>query len=133
MQSFYQSLADAVLALHMLIVLFIVFGLILVLLGGFLNWRWILNRWFRIGHLLAIGVVVAQAWLGMLCPLTMLEMWLRQQAGSETYQESFIQYWLQQLLYYDLPLWVFAIAYTVFGLLVIVAWLKFPPSLRSKA
>jgi len=50
-------------------------------------------------------------------------MWLREQAGgSGTYEVSFIQYWLQQFLYYDFPLWMFAIAYTLFGMAVAAAW-----------
>ena len=65
--------------------------------------------------------MVLQSWLGVLCPLTTLEAWLRQQAGSETYQESFIQYWLQEILFYQAPLWVFAVAYTTFALLVLMA------------
>ncbi len=123
----YAFLADAVLLLHVLIVAFIVTGLILILLGGLLGWHWIRNFWFRLTHLAAIGIVVAQAWLGRLCPLTIVEAWLRQQAGLETYEETFIQYWLQRVLYYDFPLWVFAIAYSVFGLFVLLAWMKFPP------
>jgi len=125
MQQFYQPLADLVLSFHALIVAFITLGLILILIGGFRQWRWIANPWFRVAHLLGITIVVLQSWLGVLCPLTILEAWLRQQAGSETYQESFIQYWLQEILFYQAPLWVFAVAYTTFALLVLMAWLLF--------
>jgi len=132
MQQFYQPLADLVLSFHALIVAFITLGLILILIGGFRQWRWIANPWFRVAHLLGITIVVLQSWLGVLCPLTTLEAWLRQQAGSETYQETFIQYWLQEILFYQAPLWVFAVAYTTFALLVLMAWLKFPPSFFSR-
>ncbi|MCH7671175.1 MAG: DUF2784 domain-containing protein [Proteobacteria bacterium] len=131
MQQFYQLLADAVLILHTLIVVFIVVGLLLILIGGVRKWTWIVNPWFRVAHLVGIGTVVLQAWLGVLCPLTTLEMWLRQQAGSLIYRESFIQYWLQKILFYQAPLWVFAVAYTAFALLVLMAWLKFPPRFKS--
>ena len=130
MQQFYQPLADAVLILHVSIVAFIVIGLLLILLGGFRNWTWTVNPWFRVAHLVGIGIVVLQSWFGVLCPLTTLETWLRQQAGSLTYKESFIQFWLQEILFYQAPLWVFAVAYTAFGLLVLLAWLKFPPSFK---
>ncbi|HAJ74986.1 MAG: DUF2784 domain-containing protein [Gammaproteobacteria bacterium] len=132
MKVYYQPLADAVLTVHALIVVFIVFSLLVILVGGARNWIWIRNWWFRVAHLIAIGIVVLQAWLGVLCPLTTLEMWLREQAGLANYQESFIQHWIQQLLYYDLPLWVFGSAYTVFGLAVLYAWLKFPPPARRR-
>jgi polyferredoxin len=80
---------------------------------------------------LAIGIVVVQAWLGKLCPLTILESWLRAQGGQASYTASFIEHWIQRVLYYEAPQWVFTLAYTVFGLLVIAAWWCFPP--RSKA
>ena len=131
MLQFYESLADAVLILHTLIVAFIVIGLLLILIGGVRKWTWIVNPWFRVVHLVAIGTVVLQSWFGVLCPLTTLETWLRQQAGSLIYKESFIQYWLQKILFYQAPLWVFAVAYTAFGLLVLMAWLKFPPTFKS--
>ena len=123
----YQIAADTVLVIHASIVVFIVLGLVLILVGGVSGWKWVANRWFRIVHITGIGIVVLQAWLGIYCPLTILEMWLRQQAQSDTYQQSFIQFWVQRFLYYDVPLWVFAIAYTIFGILVILAWLRFPP------
>ena len=131
MQQFYQPLADAVLILHTLIVVFIVVGLLVILIGGVRKWAWVVNPWFRVAHLVGIGTVVLQAWLGVLCPLTTLEMWLRRQAGSLIYRESFIQYWLQKILFYQAPLWVFAVAYTAFALLVLMAWLKFPPRFKS--
>ena len=66
--------ADAVLLLHTLFVAFVVFGLMLIVAGGALSWTWVRNRTFRIIHLFAIGIVVLQAWLGMICPLTTIEM-----------------------------------------------------------
>jgi len=132
MEGLYQILADAVLALHSVIVAFIIIGLALIVLGGLLRWRWITNPWFRVTHLMGIGIVVAQAWLGRLCPLTILEEWLRQQAGGGSYQGSFVQYWLQRLLYYDFPLWMFTVAYSLFAILVVVAWFRFPPDFKYK-
>ncbi|MDH4053162.1 MAG: DUF2784 domain-containing protein [Rubrivivax sp.] len=123
----YRFLADAVLLVHFAIVAFVVGGLILVVAGNLRRWQWVNGLWFRIAHLLAIGFVVVQAWLGKLCPLTALESWLRAQAGEAAYTASFIEYWVQRALYYDAPPWVFTLAYTVFGLLVAAAWWYFPP------
>ena len=74
-----------------------------------------------------LAVVVAQAWLGAVCPLTSLEMWLRANARAATYRGSFIEHWLQRILYYEAPDWAFALVYTLFGLLVAVTWWRFPP------
>ena len=69
----YQFLADAVLVLHFGIVVFVVGGLVLVVAGNALRWRWVNAFGFRLAHLAAIAVVVAQSWLGEVCPLTTLE------------------------------------------------------------
>ncbi len=83
-------------------------------------------------HALAVAVVVLLAWLGHACPLTTLEMWLRAQAGLSTYSESFIGHWLQRLLYYDLPAWGFTVAYSLFGLLAVAIWTRFPTRKRPR-
>ena len=123
-------LADLVLSLHAALVLFVVAGLPLIVGGNLAGWRWVNHWWFRLAHLLAIAIVVAESWLGIACPLTTLEVWLRSQAGQSVQVESFIGYWLQRLLYYNFPAWVFIGAYTLFGLLVLLAWWRFPPSSR---
>lgn len=121
------ALADVVLITHAAFVAFVVFGLLLIAAGGVRGWRWIRNVWFRIAHLVAIGVVAIQAWFGILCPLTTLEMRLREGAGEPTYEISFVAYWLGEILYYEAPGWVFALAYTLFGLLVVACWIRYPP------
>ena len=123
----YLLLADAILVLHFLFVAFVVAGLALIALGGWRRWAWVRKRWFRLAHLAAIGIVVAQAWLGQICPLTTLEMWLRSEAGEAGYSGSFIQYWVSRALYYRAPAWVFGLAYTVFAALVVAAWKWVPP------
>ena len=61
---FYRIAADLVLAVHTSFVVFVILGLALTLLGGVRGWPWVQNPWFRLGHLLAIGVEIAQAWIG---------------------------------------------------------------------
>jgi hypothetical protein len=123
----YLILADAVLLIHVLVVVFVILGLLATLVGGAMKWLWVTNPWFRLSHLICIGVVVTQAWAGVACPLTRLEMWLRSQAGQQVYSGSFISHWLSSILYYDLPAWVFTLAYTSFGGLVLVSWLWVKP------
>jgi hypothetical protein len=129
----YQALADAVLVLHFGIVLFVVLGLPAILIGNRLGWVWVNRLGWRAAHLAAIGVVILQAWLGQSCVLTDLESSLRIQAGQAGYRDSFIAYWLQRVLYYQAPMWVVALAYAAFGLLVAWAWWRYPPWGRFRA
>jgi len=123
----YQLLADAVLVFHFGVVLFVVGGLVVVVAGNLLRWRWVNQLWFRLAHLAAIAVVVLQAWLGQYCPLTTFESWLRVQAGAAAYEQSFIEHWLQRLIFYEAPFWVFTLAYTAFAVLVLLVWWRYPP------
>jgi multisubunit Na+/H+ antiporter MnhB subunit len=127
----YLYAADAVLLLHTSFVFFVVVGLAAVLIGGALRWPWVRNRAFRILHLVAIGVVVLQAWLGVICPLTTLEMALRSKAGDAVYEGTFISHWLSAILYYQAPAWVFVACYTAFGLLVAGSWVLVRPHPRK--
>ena len=128
----YRMLADTVLVLHFAVVIFVVGGLAFVPVGNMRNWHWVNGLSFRLTHLAAIGVVVGQAWLGKLCPLTKLASWLRGQAGEATYTASFIEHWVQRTLYYEAPHWVFTLAYSVFGILVLAAWWYFPPKIHGR-
>jgi hypothetical protein len=123
----YRLLADLVLALHVAIAAFVVLGLAVVVVGNLRGWAWVNRLWFRLAHLAAIAFVVAESWFGMVCPLTTLEMWLRAKGGAPTYAGGFIAHWLQYLLYYNAPPWVFTLAYSLFGLAVLATWWRFPP------
>jgi multisubunit Na+/H+ antiporter MnhB subunit len=114
--------ADAILLLHALFVGFVVVGLVLILVGKARAWSWVRNPWFRVAHLVAIGVVVLQSWFGAICPLTTLETTLRSRAGEAAYAGSFVAHWLEILLYYRVPPWVFVVCYTAFGAVVVASW-----------
>jgi hypothetical protein len=92
---------------------------------------WVRNWWFRVLHLAAIGVVVLQAWLGRICPLTIFEMWLRRQAGDASYAGSFVSHWMESILYYRAPAWVFTLTYTIFAALVVLSWFWVRPNRRG--
>ena len=125
--SLYSLAADLLLILHVMVAAFIVFGLVLVYVGRLRRWEWILNPWFRTLHLLAIGIVALQAWIGTICPLTTWEMALRQRAGEAFYEGSFVAHWLHKLLYWNAPPWVFITAYSGFGMLVLLSWFLVRP------
>jgi len=123
----YQILADCVLIVHVIFVLFVVLMVPLIFIGGSKAWSWIRSPWIRWLHLIGILIVVLQSWLGMICPLTIFEMWLRRLGGEVAYTESFVEHWMQRILYWDLPWWVFVAIYSFFAVIVLAAWLLVPP------
>ena len=120
-------MADALLVFHFLIAGFIVGGLVLVWIGAACGWRWIRNPWFRYLHLAAILFVAAEALAGLACPLTEWEDLLR--GGLRA--ESFVGRWLQRLLYYQAPEWVFAAAYAAWAAASVLTLLAVPPRRRA--
>jgi hypothetical protein len=128
----YLIAADAILFTHVLFVVFVIFGLLLIVAGKVYLWSWVRNPWFRLVHLLGIAIVVLQSWVGAICPLTNLEMAFRSKSGDAVYVDSFVSYWLGNILYYRAPAWVFVFCYTVFGLVVLASWFWVRPRPFSK-
>ena len=119
-------MADALLVLHFLVAGFIIAGLVLVWIGALARWAWIRNPWFRYLHLAAIVFVAAEALLGVACPLTAWEDLLRGGARPET----FVGRWVQRLLYYNAPDWVFTTFYVVWTAATLLT-LRFVPPRRK--
>ena len=85
----YRLLANTVVAVHGLFIVFVV-------LGGFLAWRW---RWVAAVHLpcAAWGVLIEyRQWV---CPLTPLENHLRVKAGEQGYHGGFIEHYVLPAIY----------------------------------
>jgi len=133
MELFYRLAADAVVIAHMAYVLFVIVGFVLTLIGCALRWQWIRNPWFRGVHLAMILIVVAEAWLGITCPLTTWEHQLRELAGGEVYQGAFIAKLVHDWLFYDAPPWVFMMLYTLFGAGVLVTFFVAPPMWKRRS
>lgn len=132
----YSLLADLVLIIHAAFIGFVVIGQLLIVVGGIRKWQWVRNLLFRLLHLAAIGIVVLQAWFGVICPLTSLEVHLRELAGQHAlYGEAgFIAHWLHRVIFFSAPPWVFTVCYTAFGLLVVLSWIIIAPARkRSRA
>lgn len=122
-------LVNAVVVAHFLIVLFNVAGLPLIYLGAALRWTWVRSRPLRVLHLGAILFIAAESLIGISCPLTVWEEALRGQQSAR----GFIERWIDQLIFYDAPPWVFTAAYVVFAALVLVTWVTVPPARRKRA
>ena len=128
----FRFLADLVVVVHGSYVAFIIIGQLAILYGLVRQRNWARNFYFRWLHLLAIVIVVLQSWMSTTCPLTDLENYLREQAGESGYPGDFIGYWFHELLFYELPTWVFALSYSIFGALVLATFTLAPPRWRSK-
>ena len=116
-------MADLILVVHFLIVVFNVGGLVVVWIGAGLGWRWVRNPWFRFLHLGAIAFVAAEALLGVMCPLTVWEDLLR--GGLRP--ESFVGRWVYYFLYYRAPEWVFTVAYVAWAAATLFTLWWVPP------
>ena len=123
-----DALADLILIVHFLFVLFVVGGFALILTGVKLRWQWVRNYYFRILHLAAIVFVALESLAGVMCPLTLWEDALR---GSNS-PIGFIQRWVQRVMFYSLPEWVFSLVYITFALLVAVIFWRVPPERGRK-
>ena len=122
------ALADFVLLVHAAFCAFVLVGLVLIWIGRFRGWAFVRNFWFRMAHLACIGVVAAESMLGIVCPLTIWENQLRLAAGGQTrYAGSFVQEWVQRLIFFDLGERVFTMIYAVFFLAVIFSFWLIPP------
>src|SRR4051794_7360470 len=120
----YRLLADFIAAVHFGYVFFVLFGLILTLVGHAAGWKWVNNRWFRIVHLGMILGVVARTLIWSICPLTWWEEDLRALAGQVNFEGSPVGWFFHAAIHPDLPLWVFPRVYACFALLVVLSlWL----------
>lgn len=115
--------AVMVLSLHLAIIAFNVAGCLLIPLGAWLGWRWVRAFWWRLAHVLSLAVVALQAMLGRACFLTI---WQGDLAGTE-HVEPLIEKWMNGLIYWSLPLWVFAAAYVAVFVYVLALWIWVRP------
>lgn len=119
MESIYLLLANAVLVLHGLIVAFNVGALPFIWAGHFWHWPVVRNPYFRLSHVLLLGLVTAETCLGLTCPLTTLENALRLRAATPLlYSEGFLSHWLHDVLFWDVSPALLGTLYGLFLALV---------------
>jgi Protein of Unknown function (DUF2784) len=109
--NFYSVLAIAVLFLHALFILWVVFGALLTRSRPILRWL----------HIASLVWGILTELLPWPCPLTVLENWLEGKAGVEPYQGGFLLHYLDKLVYPDIS----ASLLTVAGVIICVLNLAF--------
>lgn len=127
------NLAQAVLAVHLAVALFIVFGLVAIPLGAQLGWQFVYAFWWRMLHLVAMGAVAVQKLFGDSCFLSVWEFHLLDIARRVPHQMPIFQALGERVLYINLPLSFFVILYTALWLFVIILWFRVPPRFRHRA
>ena len=115
--------ADTILILHFLVIIFIISLYFLIPYGYSKNWKFVKNYKIRLAHLMLIFFITLETFLGIICPLTTLENYLR----GQSYSETFISFWISKVIYWDLPTTFFIVVYTIFLIFAIILWLKFLP------
>jgi hypothetical protein len=100
----YSALATAVLFLHALFVVWVVFGAVLTRSRPILRWL----------HIVSLIWGILTELLPLPCPLTLLENWLEANAGVEPYQGGFLLHYMDKLVYPDIS----ATTLTVAGVIV---------------
>jgi hypothetical protein len=130
----YSLLADLVLVVHFAFVSFVALGFVAIWVGYFCRWQFVRDLRFRVAHLLAMGVVLAESLTGYLCPLTNWENQLRRQAGgAAAYSGSFIQHWIGRILFHDWNEQTFTFIYAGFFILVGLTFWVVRPQRRVPA
>ena len=85
----YNSLADLVVILHFLFVLFVLLGGFLVLWKSHMAWY----------HIPAVFWAASIEFFGWICPLTPLENILRERGGVAGYDTGFVEHYIVPILY----------------------------------
>lgn len=152
--NWYIVAANVIVFFHLAYVLFVIVCVPVILLGGWLEWSWVRNFWFRIIHFMMMGVVVVETACGVICPLTTWENQLRFNGGqydykrdangdiirdeegytqldtTQSYQEDFVARCLRTILFFDpaeVPKWVLNLCYYIFGALILMTLILVRP------
>lgn len=115
-------LADAVMLVHLGIVVFNAAMLVLVPWGA-KRWRWVRRRALRQLHVAMMVFIAGQALLGQHCPLTLIESALR--TGAD--ERLFLMRMVEAVLYWDLPPAFFAALYCACALWTVALWVWVRP------
>lgn len=111
-------LGQLILAIHLAVIAFNVAGLAAIPLGAALHWDWVRIRWWRALHVLSWVVVALQAVAGRACFLTY---WQDDLTGGGA-RDPLIMRWVNRLIYWPVPMWVFTAMYVALFVYVLALW-----------
>ena len=120
-------LADALVVIHLAIVLYGLFGTVAIVVGGLFRARWVRNPLFRWTHLALLAFVAIQAAAGKLCFLTIWEVDLRVEAGQTPSELSFVGRVLREVLYVEAEQSTLTAIYIGVAITVVFGMILVPP------
>lgn len=125
----YGLAADGIVAIHVGYIAYVVLGQLAIIVAAPMKWQWARNPWFRLTHLLAIGIVAYEAVYNIRCPLTVWEEQLRSLGGQmSSGSDTFVGRILHNLLFIeDMPTVFFTTMYIAVLVLVLQGLIMYPP------
>jgi len=125
---FYKIVADIIVVLHFLWIIFMLLGFFLTIYGFF--WRKFFDWWlFRTLHLSGILFVGILTLLRKFCPLTILENLSRiRYSPNSTYPGSFIVHYIEKLVYPDVNQTLLRICTVLVATFILAIYMIRPPS-----
>ena len=120
--------SEIVLLFHFTIFLFMVSSFFFIPFGYYKNWEWVKNKNYRLIHLFLMGIVLIETILGFMCPLTILENFLR----SDIKVNNKFTEIIHQIMYWNFLNYQFIILYLLSFLYLIFLWFFFKPNFEKK-
>lgn len=100
--------AALILAVHVLVIAFNVFGLVAVPLGAWRGWSFVHAPVWRLLHIASLGITALQAALGRACFLTY---WQAAVSEGREIPDPLIMTWVNAAIFWPIPMWAFALIY----------------------
>ena len=127
-----RATASLVLYLHFAVVVFNMFWLVAIPLGGWVGWSFVRSFWWRVAHLAVLAVVAVQAVVGALCFLTIWQNALIRAAGGPPGERSLLDELVTRAIFWPLPMWAFVVLYVAAAAFAIALWWLVPPHRQTK-
>jgi hypothetical protein len=121
------ALSRVVLALHVGVIAFNIFGLVAIPLGAWRGWSFVRVRWWRLLHLFSLLIVAVQAIIGAVCFLTIWQSDLLERAGEAPQRAPLIQRTIESLIFWPIPIWIFTALYLAVFAYTLLLWRLVPP------
>lgn len=128
----YKILADAIVTIHFLFILFMIAGFVLTVAA--FRWRRLFDWfWLRTIHLAGIVFVGTIGLLGKSCPLTVWEAALRERHDpNAAYAGSFIVHWIEKVVYPDVSPLVVTLPAITAAVATLIIYILRPPLLLKE-